>query len=1528
MNPKVTDTDVKIDQKIDYWKKKLIDLSKRNNLVNYRFTKSKSIQINSNSLEKILEDLYHEENVVILDNEASPKERQWIATEDKETITKKLYTLYSKTKENFQELGINTCFVSIGTLKYKDADDSDLFFKAPIFLFPVEIIRNGNKYELISGSEDLQLNPAIKEKLERDFRIILDTFKEGTLSEYLQDLRKKILEKADWEINDEVHIDIFSYQKYVMYEDLEAHHKTTKDNILIRAYVGGENALKDENVELQSDDFNDATSIDILPADSSQKKAVELAKAGVTFVLQGPPGTGKSQTITNIISALIERKKKVLFVSQKMAALKVVEKRLKEVGLDRYCLNLHEYRGNKKEIVNQLWSALEESPKIPSEVERYGFEEYLQCQKDINDYYPYICQRHKPWNLSIYDIRGELAKLYDVDLLDMNLEDTLTIDQKKFLAIKGKLEQLDYYFQKFNDPFTHVLFKYQEDKNTNLQNLKFEKELDSLISGINCLRNDLSNLQKKTELTLFNFDNIRDLINAQKQLKKINPDAIPASLISSDFNEKAEGIKKLNALHTEVNEVRGKIAEKVDLTFLEQDTKDAEYVFVNTSFLGRLINKEYRNHKKQLSHLSNKPLSHAEWLLLFGQKSGYKKLIKELEDFAQNKKTIHALLRDCGNTQEVQNLNQTASQLSDVFRFAYLIDHNSGYKVVEFLRESGVDFEKTFDNITEIIRELNEFFDSEVLSSKGEIINLLDKASDMKDSLDALCDILVFKGDYNSLSNEIQAFGKKYTQKKLNHKFSEVLLKSYYLQLDKILKTAKNKPQAPLKSQHIDDNLQVCDRVTKTPNTPNRLIEKFRNDDNKVRDLWRYKIMEGVEASKPKEIHMGSGYSELSTLKREYEKKRRLKPIRELLQEIPNLAFALKPCFMMSPLSVSQYIDPENIKFDVVIFDEASQIMPEDAVPCLIRAEQAIIVGDTQQLPPTTFFLNQENEESDEEIEDLESFLSEASTKFSTKSLNWHYRSKNENLIAFSNSFFYNNRLITFPNSKKDNTGLELVYARGGIYDRGKSRKNTEEAKQVVIEYQKLKTEYPERSIGIIAFNIQQENAIKDAFKEAGISIEEAVDPQEEDLFIKNLETVQGDERDIIIISIGYGKDIDGKFSYNFGPINKEGGYKRLNVAITRSRYKTIVVTSILPEDLDNDKLNAGVRYLKDYLDYAKNGDSSNFSASSNEISFDSKFEEAVYDAIKKEGLEMSKNVGRSNYRIDIAIKHPQKQGEYILGIDCDGSQYKSSRYARDRDKIRPEILKTLEWNIHRIWSEDWLRNREQELEKIRGRIQSATVDKKEDKNPNRDREFSKVENITKLREIPLKTKYSNYKICELPLIETDLTFDSYGVLYNPQHEKLLKSRLIKVLLKEGPIEKELLFRRVINSIGIQKIGSRIEKLLGEILRDINRQVGVYVYQDTFSINPIDKVTPARASTEDQRPFILIPKEEISSVIIDLLKNNFSTTKEALIRDITQVYGLKRTGNKIDAKVEQAIGYLADTGIIQENNNRIKLTKV
>ncbi|MBS4173521.1 AAA domain-containing protein [Bacillus sp. FJAT-49736] len=498
-------------------------------------------------------------------------------------------------------------------------------------------------------------------------------------------------------------------------------------------------------------------------------------------------------------------------------------------------------------------------------------------------------------------------------------------------------------------------------------------------------------------------------------------------------------------------------------------------------------------------------------------------------------------------------------------------------------------------------------------------------------------------------------------------------------------------------------------------NTHNSNISEYKDLDLRLIDVNSSRINEKLYSNKANYIDsLSFRSSEISILKREIQKQKRHKPIRKLFSEIPGLLMALKPCMMMSPLSVSQFIDPSFLKFDLIIFDEASQIRPEDSIGSLFRGKQIVIAGDDKQLPPTAFFSNNVeiedeflSEEEEELYENFESILDECLLFMPQMSLKWHYRSKQESLIAFSNREIYNNELYTFPNAiNQEHDGVSLIHVTNAVYDRGKSKRNLIEAQKVAeLVFEHIKRS-PDRSLGIIAFSEAQQEAIRDKIDELREKYPECESFFNEDLFesffVKNLENVQGDERDTIILSVGYGKDENGVLYYNFGPLNKDGGERRLNVAITRARKELKVVSSILDTDMDDSKLNKrGPRLLKSYLAFAKSRGEFFLNTTVDDADFDSPFEEDVYNMLQRKGLELMKQVGCSGYRIDLAVVDPKNPGKYIMGIECDGAAYHSSKTARDRDRLRQSVLESLGWNIQRIWSQDWVKRKKEITEDI-----------------------------------------------------------------------------------------------------------------------------------------------------------------------------------------------------------------------------------
>ena len=1021
--------------------------------------------------------------------------------------------------------------------------------------------REKHRFQIVSGSEDLIVNPAIVEKLKRDFGIEVPKFI-GEIENFVTKFRE-VISGRDWQIIERCYLDIFSYQKYVMYEDLNKYEDLIFQSNLIKGYAG---VNVEEETKNQDEMAGDIDGVDVLSADSSQKKAVEMAKLGETFVLQGPPGTGKSQTIVNIIAALMEQKKKILFVSQKMAALNVVQDRLNKIGLGRYCLNLHNYDENKKEVVNQLINELETSPKIKEQSKNYSFKTYLENQNKINSYYKFLCEKRSPRNFSVYDIRGELSKLFDVKLVPKELSETIEFEEEEFRKYLDIIEKLEHTLKEIPKPLENIYFNFNHGKNTSIQRENLKNLISSLSKVYKPINELLADIKENIDVVVPNLESLRDFYLKCVEINKIkNP---PSYLIGDKFYVYRDAIFRLFGTLKSREDSLKKLHEKVEGDFLSDDTEELKKLFLGTNIVARFFKKSYKDLKKKLGKYSKEELNHKSWVEVFKLKDTIKSDGEELSKFTIENPEIIKLFGDVSNVSNIGKLNDFVTDLDGLFKWGQEVAFENYSNLIKYLISNKKKI-LVIDKFVSVLDELKEFFDEDFFNEKEDMETVEKSVENILEQKDTINTMILFKKDFLGLTNELRNFISYFFSFPSKNSLEESFLKSYYTQsLDRILS---------------GENIQV----------PKSEINQFKDLDVEVRDIQRFKIMSSLREEQPTESYKSYSSNEVSILKRESEKKRNLKPIRELIEKIPDLVFTLKPCFMMSPLSVSQYINPLTCQFDVVIFDEASQIVPEDAVPSLFRSKQAIVVGDTKQLPPTQFFFGEEGEDGnfvEDELEDLESFLAECSTKFKTLPLLWHYRSKSEELIEFSNKYFYENKLITFPNTtKKSDVGVEFVYVENGIYDRGKTRKNKVEAKKVVSLYKKLLKEFSEKSVGVIAFSMAQENAIQQQFNLENIDMGGKIGSNSEDLFIKNLETVQGDERDIIILSIGYGKDESGKLNYNFGPINKEGGYKRLNVAFTRARQKVFVVCSLNPDELDDKKLKSqGSKYLKSYLEFVK----------------------------------------------------------------------------------------------------------------------------------------------------------------------------------------------------------------------------------------------------------------------------------------------------------------------------------------------------
>jgi very-short-patch-repair endonuclease len=690
------------------------------------------------------------------------------------------------------------------------------------------------------------------------------------------------------------------------------------------------------------------------------------------------------------------------------------------------------------------------------------------------------------------------------------------------------------------------------------------------------------------------------------------------------------------------------------------------------------------------------------------------------------------------------------------------------------------------------------------------------------------------------------------------------------------------------------------------------LHEEFRRlDAALVRDAAA-KVINACSERRPKSLVGQAGI-----IQQQAQLKRRHKPVRKLLAEAGDAAQRLKPCFMMSPLSVSQFLPP-GLRFDVVIFDEASQVREADAICCVYRGDQLIVAGDPKQLPPTAFFqkmADNDDDDIDDELLDFESILDRCKAQgFRALPLNWHYRSRHESLITFSNYSFYEGRLHTFPGAVFESPDLGVgLFKVDGEYRRGATRDNPIEAETVVDRIVYHRRHHPEATIGVVALSVAQQTCIEAAIErrsETETELRDLVtDSRLDGFFVKNLENVQGDERDIIVISIGYGPDEVGKLLMNFGPMSRPGGERRLNVAVTRAKRRVDVVSSVSAGQIKSD--NPTTRHLARYLDYAERGtEALALDVSESMGDADSPFEEEVIRSIITMGYEPVPQVGVAGYRVDIGIRHPTLPGSFLLGVECDGATYHSSKVARDRDRLRQEVLEGLGWTIHRIWSTAWFVDRQTEEQRLQRSIEAA------------------------LRG-PVRADPQPQPAAEIDVVIEEHDFDAYpdwawayeqpSIARAPWNQDFIEPisrptiarQINEIVTTAGPIHEDDVLAVLRDAWLLGRAGTRIREAFRQAVaylagRDQVEVDGHFLSvpgQEIFVRVPEDEYAIARKVTS-------IAPAELQLAIVKLLGDAGAADQDGLRTAWARLFGWRRVGSDIEIAFEDALEALVLSGAV------------
>ena len=1662
--------------KYDLWMNKLLDLGKRNRLLNFRDTARSTIKITFPEIDELYDFFVKEEKELVFPKDEETEENSEITdlsnvetNKSNSDLQKALRNLRNKAKTAIEEQGINVLYLAFGFVKWTEASFSRQPLLSPIVLVPASLTIESISapYKLSLHEDEIIVNPTLAYKFENDYGIKLPDFDDAlSIEEYLNMIEETIAD-AGWMVIRESAISLFSFLKINMYTDLKNHKQSIIDNPIIKAISGDNSSIKRIPESLENYDFDKQdrpeNTYQIVDADASQQEAILMAKNGISFILQGPPGTGKSQTITNIIAECLMEGKKVLFVSEKMAALDVVHNRIAQAGLDEFCLVLHSHKANKKSVLSQLSSVFTLSGKKASLTDDvYQKLKSLQSDKEkLNEYAEQVFEIVRPLKKSIYEVNGIIANLNEYPDLIFSIPDIRDVSLEKY------------------NRYLFYINEYSKVAGTNTADFKDNPWVGSnLMSVSNEFRHDfysyadklipsLRDTATKSEKTYGSVlldssgNSVKKLLDTIALLEGLRETkAIPIEWINSDsmtslFDEIEECKKieeKTTSLIQEINDILNQIKNNdpsvtVSEVSFEKDTIDKllnclEIVLNKTPYVvwknhpidrikmrvenAKTIADSINGIKDEINALYEDGIYSLDWEGVLGRiKTEYTSFAKVFKKtYKADKKSILLYRREITKklsdsdmlwiVEKLKSINETRGwynhnkeSLYEIFNDA-IVDENSDY---ETINRQILSFE-LINIVIEKCNLLSESIDSlltqeETLKSHysflyngfntqwDEVRASLEWAVKFKeliaekdvpyDFIKAVCsndDFILrcntakeklkslwksIEKDYNWFINnfedhdviqnmEFDVLCKKIESCKNTYKLEEWI--DYRNARENCIKEGLDSFIEVIEAQNLktDEILAIfkkrffrlwLDAVL--PEYP--AVQRFRrkNHDETICDFSKLDKMQ-FEIAKarikgylinnlPNLDHFTSGIDETSILKREINKQRRIMPIRKLFMKIPNLLLTLKPCLMMSPLSVSLFLEASTYKFDVVIFDEASQVCTENAIGAISRAKQVIIAGDSKQLPPTNFFqaavtdndYDIDSDDDDDESNAYESILDEANM-LPERTLRWHYRSRNEELIAFSNTKIYHNNLITFPSNIeriKDN-GVEYTYVPTGRYDRGGKKGNVAEAEKVVDMIFEHISLHPERSLGVIAFGEVQQQAIETVLNRRRLEDQKYelffAEDQEEAFFIKNLENVQGDERDTIIFSIGYAKDKNNIMRMNFGPLSKSGGERRLNVAITRAKYNVKLVGSIMPTDIDVDRVSAeGPKLLRSYIDFAINGQQvlEQNITESDLVEHDSPFEEAVFNYLDRKGYRLATQVGCSGYRIDIAVKHPTLSGVYVLGIECDGASYHSARTARERDRLRQDVLENMGWKIYRIWSTDWIKDPKTEGEKLIEAIESAIANYGVQESVQE--EGLGIENFYEETEDESASFVNLEDKPQIGVFDRDQIygFEKSKPLYLYQlrvESNTTRGYIIAIVEREYPIHTEVLYQIMAPLYGNEKVTVKVR-------REVD--YGLYCLKDYLICKngfwypkDYDHITVRMPNT---RKIQHISTEELAEAMMIILKQCYGATKDALCVETARVYGFNRTTSNIKEAMIKAVDTLIDSGRVTEEEDKLKI---
>ncbi len=1311
---------------------RLLDLSLRNNLLNYHALSARSIEIVDGHVGEVYSLLVLKEKAMKFyptgKGTATPEEKnlwkypifsvnpkhadQNLNTPYSEVdLRKRLYTLQTKSRTVFEEQGYPILYLALGIIEGNDTAMKGL--KAPLLLIPVNLEKQKVKenYSLTWSGEDPIISPSLAAKF-AESGIILPEFDHP---ETLEDVQKyfevvaSIIQPKKWKLLPGIVLDLFSFKKYVMYKDLDdaswGEGFAIEDSPLVRSIFAptASSSGPDTGISLKSSDF-----CNIMDADSSQLAVIAEAKTGKNLVVEGPPGTGKSQTIANMIAEMLAAGKSVLFVSEKMAALQVVKRRLDAAGLSRFLLELHSQNAKKIDFLRELESCLQQPVETGVTVSPREdiLAKIISLSDELSGYCKELQQPVGACGFTPYDLFG-IREQYRYDFEEMKggflpsvpLKNASKISPEEYRAAVAALTNIESYMPTLLRDGETIATHPWAASNPGRILPGDRDEIRTLavtfrdsIRRINIIAEEIADAAGLPFIPK-NGDGLPVFFETYRVIGQDLP--LTEGILEDPTWQNRSTVDTMVTDYRKIYTLRKTVADTFTPDIAAKDAVQLYQEFLKISeksAFSRKFSSEYKNLRAEIRSCLRDPKA-SDDAILNGLKDA-KIYVAEHDAWREREAACAALFAPVwtGDSTDPAVIESYASWIRTLLSWERegRITRNSIRGIIAgktWDAETMIaEMETRYADAQTVRRQLMDRIGMEDTSSPRDFAEMEKMASGWVENIDRLESWTRFLS-YISQAKETAAAGTANLAQKGKLPPDAIIPSFVTGYVDSLLK----------------ETHQIRPRLAQFAQIPHeQKIETFKELDRMVLKENAATIVQDLTRRMPTLFDGASRESEMGILSGEFNRKRGHMAIRTLMTKAGGLIQKIKPCFMMSPLSIAQYLDPRSVTFDIIIFDEASQVKPEDALGALMRGRQLVVMGDSRQLPPTTFFdsvggNDEANEDGTAEITDMESLLHACKQVYPTRRLTWHYRSRHESLITVSNAEFYDGSLFVFPSPKHDTTdlGLSFVHTEGTIYERGRSGVNHGEAKQIasaVIEYYQR---FPDKTLGVVTFSVKQQDSIRhevDLLLRDHPGVEASMHTTNgEDFFVKNLETVQGDERDTILISIGYGYDEEHKLSRNFGPLSQAGGERRLNVLITRARERCVVYANFRGYDLTlGPETPRGVTALAAFLIYAETRNTTTLGENAEVKTAPDSFADTVAKMLEMKGYAVMRNLGCARFMIDIAVVDPQRAGVFMAGILCDGPNYWSAEDARDRDRLRSQILEGLGWTLIRIWAPEW----------------------------------------------------------------------------------------------------------------------------------------------------------------------------------------------------------------------------------------------